>query len=244
MQDDPEERHVRQESFLCDHEEGQRETVRNDSEALRRELIDSFESLASRAKELPIHDRIAAYNAGVEALAAMLDMPHPALRPQLVPQDSIQANDYNPNKVAPPEMQLLRLSMLKDGLTMAVVVADSEGENCTVVDGFHRNTIARTVPAIRDSLHGYLPVVKLNKPLQERIASTVRHNMARGTHLTELSAKLVLMLREHQWSDARICKELGMQADEVLRLKQVTGLADAFKDREFSKAWEADVAPE
>lgn len=168
-------------------------------------------------------------------------MPHPALAPQLMPQDAVLANDYNPNKVAPPEMHLLRLSILRDGLTMPIVVADSEGEACTVVDGFHRNTVVRTTPEIRDSLHGYMPVAKLSKPLEERIAATVRHNMARGTHQTELSAKLVLMLRDHQWSDARICKELGMQADEVLRLKQVTGLADAFRDREFSRAWEADV---
>lgn len=193
------------------------------------------------AAGLPLGERVSLYNAATTALKAMVDMPHPALAPQLVPQDMIQANEYNPNKVAPPEMHLLRLSIQRDGLTMPVVVADAEGEACTVVDGFHRNIVARSTPDVRDSLHGYLPVVKLNKPLEERIAATVRHNMARGTHLTELSAKLVLMLRDHNWSDTRICKELGMQADEVLRLKQVTGLADAFRDREFSQAWEADT---
>lgn len=181
------------------------------------------------------------YNSATVALKEMVGMPHPSLAPQLVPQDMVVANDYNPNKVAPPEMRLLRLSILRDGITMPVVVADSEGGPCTVVDGFHRNLVARTTPEVRDSLHGYLPVVRLDKPLEERIAATVRHNMARGVHQTELSARLVLMLRDHQWGDARIAKELGMQADEVLRLKQVTGLADAFRDREFSRAWEADT---
>lgn len=190
------------------------------------------------AANLPVEERVAIYNALTRELAALVGFPHPVLAPQLVPADEVKANDYNPNKVAPPERQLLKLSMRRDGVTMAVVVADNSELGCTVVDGFHRTDTIKNDRELRESLHGYIPVVKLNKDLENRIASTVRHNMARGSHLTELSSKLVLMLRDHNWSDTRIGKELGMQPDEVLRLKQITGLADAFADRDFSRAWE------
>lgn len=205
------------------------------------------DDIVARLREcdhLPLDERVAVYNSVTAALKEFVGLPHPCLAPQLVPTDSVQANDYNPNKVAPPELSLLRVSIRKDGLTMPVVVADSPDAGCTVVDGFHRRTIAASDKQVRESLEGYLPVVKLNKPLEDRIAATVRHNMARGAHQTELSAKLILMLRSHDWSDDRIAKELGMQSDEVLRLKQVTGLAEAFSDREFSRAWEADTALE
>lgn len=194
------------------------------------------------AASLPLDERVAIYNAATQALKELVGFPHPCLAPQLVPAASVKGNDYNPNKVAPPEMQLLKVSIRKDGLTMPVVVADDAESGRTVVDGFHRTEVASHDKEVSASLSGYLPVVKLDKPLADRIASTVRHNMARGTHQTELSAKLVLMLRDHDWSDERIAKELGMQADEVLRLKQVTGLAAAFADREFSRAWEAEAA--
>lgn len=194
--------------------------------------------IRAAAAHYPVAERVAIYNALTKELAAMVGFPHPVLAPQLIPIDQVQANDYNPNKVAPPERQLLKLSMRRDGVTMAVVVADNPELGCTVVDGFHRTDTIRNDRELRESLHGYIPVVKLNKDLENRIASTVRHNMARGSHLTELSSKLVLMLRDHNWSDTRIGKELGMQPDEVLRLKQITGLADAFADRDFSRAWE------
>lgn len=114
----------------------------------------------------------------------------------------------------------------------------------TVVDGFHRTTVIQHDKDIRESLHGYVPVSRLNKSLEDRITSTVRHNMARGTHQVELSAKLVVLLKKHNWTNARIGLELGMDADEVLRLKQITGIAEAFKDEEFSKSWIAEVNEE
>ena len=191
------------------------------------------------SKELPFEERVDIYNSATLALKDMLGLKHPVLATQLVPISEVRANDYNPNKVAPPEMKLLKLSIKKDGLTMPVVVSDNDN-GYTVVDGFHRTSIVKNDADISKSLNGYVPVVKLNKELEERIAATVRHNMARGSHVTELSSKLVLMLREHNWSDLRIGMELGMQPDEVLRLKQISGLAEAFKDKEFSKAWEAD----
>ena len=191
------------------------------------------------SKELPFEERVDIYNSATLALKDMLGLKHPVLATQLVPISEVRANDYNPNKVAPPEMKLLKLSIKKDGLTMPVVVSDNDN-GYTVVDGFHRTSIVKNDADISKSLNGYVPVVKLNKELEERIAATVRHTLARGSQVTELSSKLVLMLREHNWSDLRIGMELGMQPDEVLRLKQISGLAEAFKDKEFSKAWEAD----
>ncbi len=184
--------------------------------------------------------RVERYNRLVGMAARHVNLPHPALGIQLVPVETVQANDYNPNKVAPPEMRLLQLSIAKDGVTMPVVVADDPavpGEH-VVVDGFHRTMVCKTVSKVRESLAGYLPVVKLNKGIEDRITSTVRHNIARGTHQVELTAKLVTALRKHNWTNERIGIELGMDPDEVLRLKQITGLAEAFADKEFSRAWQ------
>lgn len=194
-------------------------------------------------KEMPFDDKVAVFNKVTQELYDWLDVRHPALNVQLVPADEVIGNDYNPNHVAPPEMRLLRLSIRKDGVTMPVVVCDTPENRehpYTVVDGFHRTTVIQHDRDIRDSLHGYVPVSRLNKSLEDRITSTVRHNMARGTHQVELSAKLVVMLKKHNWTNARIGKELGMDADEVLRLKQITGLAEAFKNEDFSKSWRSD----
>ena len=185
-----------------------------------------------------IETRVARYNQLTHLAAKHVGLPHPALSPQLVPCGDVKGNDYNPNKVAPPEMRLLHLSIAKDGITMPVVVADDPEGGHVVVDGFHRTTIVKTKTDIRESTKGYMPVVRLNKPIEERITATVRHNMARGSHQVELTAKLVTALRKHNWTNERIGKELGMDPDEVLRLKQITGLAEAFADKEFSKSWE------
>lgn len=185
-------------------------------------------------------EKVKIYNQISQELYEWLGVDHPTLNIQLVPADDVLGNDYNPNKVAPPEMKLLKLSISKDGLTMPVVVCDTPNSEkpYTVVDGFHRTTVVQTNKPINASLHGYLPVSKLNKNIEDRITATVRHNMARGTHQVELSAKLVTMLKKHNWTNARIGMELGMDADEVLRLKQITGLAEAFSNEEFSKSWE------
>ena len=187
-----------------------------------------------------LDERVVVYNRIVALAAAYLDMPHPVVCPQLVPVDDVRGNDYNPNQVAPPEMRLLKLSLRKDGFTMPVVVAGDE-KGYVVVDGFHRRQVAKNDAQVRESLGGYLPVVGLDKGIEDRITSTVRHNMARGTHQVELTAKLVTLLRKHDWTNERIGKELGMDPDEVLRLKQMQGLAEAFADREFSQAWDVDV---
>lgn len=187
-----------------------------------------------------IDEKVKIYNELSQQLYDWLGLEHPVLNIQLVKVEEVEGNDYNPNKVAPPEMTLLNLSILKDGLTMPVVVADQDKKKqpYVVVDGFHRTTTVKKNRKIYESLSGYLPVSKLNKSIEERITSTVRHNMARGTHQVELSAKLVAMLKKHNWTNARIGMELGMDADEVLRLKQITGLAELFKDKQFSNSWE------
>jgi ParB-like chromosome segregation protein Spo0J len=184
-----------------------------------------IEHILEPLKQLDVHERVKIYNQISQELYDFMGMNHPVLNVQLVPIDNVEANDYNPNRVAPPEMKLLKLSIKKDGLTMPVVAANKNGsDKHIVVDGFHRRTHAAEDKDIRSSLHGYLPISRLNKSIEDRITSTVRHNMARGTHQVELSANLIVMLRKHNWTNARIGLELGMDADEVLRLKQITGL--------------------
>jgi ParB-like chromosome segregation protein Spo0J len=185
---------------------------------------------------LSFEEKVSVFNQITQQLFDWIGLNHPVLNVQLVPVDQVKGNDYNPNKVAPPEMDLLALSIRKDGMTMPCVVAD-DGDQWIVVDGFHRRQQVATKKDIRESLHGYLPVSKLNKKIEDRITSTVRHNIARGTHQVELSANLIALLKKHNWTDARIGKEIGMDADEVLRLKQLTGLAELFADKEFSKSW-------
>ena len=190
--------------------------------------------------EMSFDEKVAVFNQITNELYEWLGVNHPALNVQLVQANKVIGNDYNPNKVAPPEMKLLKLSIKKDGVTMPVVVCDTPENKehpFTVVDGFHRTTVIQKDKEVNESLHGYVPVSRLNKKLEDRITSTVRHNMARGTHQVELSAKLVTMLKKHNWTNERIGIELGMDADEVLRLKQITGLAEAFKNENFSKSW-------
>jgi ParB-like chromosome segregation protein Spo0J len=190
--------------------------------------------------DLPFAEKVKVYNEITQELYDWLSINCPCCNTQLVPAESVQGNDYNPNHVAPPEMRLLKLSMAKDGVTMPVVVCDTPDDKehpYTVVDGFHRTTVIQHDKVVSEMTRGYVPVSRLNKGLEDRITATVRHNMARGTHQVELSAKLVVLLKKHNWTNARIGKELGMEPDEVLRLKQTTGLAEAFRDEEFSKSW-------
>lgn len=158
---------------------------------------------------------------------------------QWVPAEQVTANDYNPNAVAPPEMKLLYISIREDGFTQPIVSShDVQNQQYIVVDGFHRNRVGKEHRDIRERLHGYLPVVTTDKPLDERMASTIRHNRARGKHAVTPMSDLVAALYRGGWADDRIAKELGMELDEVLRLKQITGLPEIFADREYSRAWE------
>lgn len=158
----------------------------------------------------------------------------PCLDVKLVPVKQVVSNEYNPNKVATPEMKLLKLSIQLDGVTMPIVTYyDKEQNIYIVVDGFHRYTI------LKDHLKSdVVPVVVIDKPLDERMGSTIRHNRARGTHQIRPMSDIVLELSQQDWTDDEICKKLGMELDEVIRLKQITGLKEAFANHQFSKSWE------
>ena len=155
-----------------------------------------------------------------------------------VKADTVQANEYNPNKVASPEMKLLHTSIKEDGYTQPIVTFDLKNGKREVVDGFHRNRIGKEYKDINKRIHGYLPVTTLDKPLDERIGSTIRHNRARGTHQIRDMSSIVLDLTKQGWTEEEICKKLGMELDEVIRLKQITGLKEAFQNHDFSKSWE------
>ena len=155
-----------------------------------------------------------------------------------VKADTVQANEYNPNKVASPEMKLLHTSIKEDGYTQPIVTFDLKNGKREVVDGFHRNRIGKEYKDINKRIHGYLPVTTLDKPLDERIGSTIRHNRARGTHQIRDMSSIVLDLTKQGWTEEEICKKLGMELDEGIRLKQITGLKEAFQNHDFSKSWE------
>lgn len=155
--------------------------------------------------------------------------------------DRVQANDYNPNAVAPPEMELLETSIWEDGYTMPIVCYyDDENDKYIVVDGFHRLSTLKNSKRIYDREQGYLPVSVIDKELGDRMASTIRHNRARGSHNIELMSTIVSELVEMGKGDAWICNHIGMSKDELLRLKQITGLAALFTNKDFSDSWNAE----
>lgn len=162
-----------------------------------------------------------------------------------VKNENVIANDYNPNSVAPPEMQLLEISILHDHYTQPVVTwFDKKNNNNEVIDGFHRNRVGKESSVIRERIFGYLPIVTANESQtgkNDRIASTIRHNRARGKHAVSAMVDIVIELKKRNWSEARISKELGMDEDEILRLCQISGLAEAFENDDFSKAWESAI---
>lgn len=151
----------------------------------------------------------------------------------------VTANDYNPNAVAPPEMELLTLSIRNDGYTQPIVTDYEDGVHI-VIDGFHRSRVCKETEEVRNKVHGYAPIVQIKQSQAgraDRIASTIRHNRARGKHKVESMSDIVLELKRRNWSDKKISKQLGMDQDEVLRLAQITGLLEALQGEEFSKAW-------
>jgi ParB-like chromosome segregation protein Spo0J len=167
-------------------------------------------------------------------------MTSPVYNVLAVPVEKVRANTYNPNSVAPPEMALLETSIWEDGYTMPVVCYYLPDEDVyEIVDGYHRYTTLKTSARIYEREKGLLPVVVIQKDESNRMASTIRHNRARGSHSIELMSNIVAELTRAGMSDAWIIRHIGMDKDELLRLKQITGLADLFKDREFSEAFSA-----
>lgn len=212
---------------------------------------DAIARIKSVLDAMPAGDavRVPIYNALTKLARDFVGMTEPCLAPQLVFAGEVHANAYNPNTVAPPEMALLHLSIQADGMTQAIVGYQVEPGKTEVVDGFHRNLVCRGEDRdgkprpewadIRQRLRGYQPIVYIDKPPDERKASTVRHNRARGKHgvgpMTELVRE---MFGVHGWSDSTIAQKLGMEPDEVLRLRQIAGLADLYADEAFSEAWD------
>ena len=159
-----------------------------------------------------------------------------------VDSSHIKANDYNPNSVAPPEMELLKLSIMSDGYTQPIVTMQSEDVR-EVIDGFHRNRVGKECQEVNDRILNFLPVVTIRADREDkadRMAATVRHNRARGKHSVTSMSDIVVELKRRNWNDEKIAKHLGMDSDEVLRLYQITGLTQMFEDKEFSEAWEID----
>lgn len=162
---------------------------------------------------------------------------------QWVKTEGVIANDYNPNSVAPPEMKLLELSIKEDGYTQPVVTWQRE-DHREVVDGFHRTRVAKESEYVRNRVKGYVPVVTINggrTELTDRMAATIRHNRARGKHSVDSMSDIVVELKKRNRSEDWIAKHLGMDADEVLRLCQISGLIELFSNHEFSKSWDIEV---
>lgn len=197
------------------------------------EMIEKeFDKLSS------IDEKVEFLNAIRGKIAELSPFDEPVDYVRWVKAEKVQANEYNPNKVASPEMKLLYKSIKLDGYTQPIVVYKLENGNYEVVDGFHRNRVGKEYQDINERIHGYLPVVVIDKPLDERMGSTIRHNRARGTHQIRGMSDIVVELTREGWSEEEICEKLGMELDEVIRLKQISGLKEAFANHEFSKSWE------
>lgn len=193
-------------------------------------------------QDLPLAERVDTINDLRATIAAHSPFQaEPVDFVQWIPNSDVHANDYNPNVVAPPEMELLRLSISADGYTQPIVTMDEGDGTREVIDGFHRHRVGKECEDVQKRVQGYLPVVTIRQDRMERkdrIASTIRHNRARGKHRIDAMSEIVVELKRRNWSDERVAKELGMDADEVLRLCQITGLSELFSDEDFSRAWE------
>lgn len=212
-------------------------------------MKNTIKNLVNELSKLNIDDRVSAMN---EIKIAMHEISPFKSEPVdcvlWVKNTSVHANEYNPNSVAPPEMELLRLSISADGYTQPIVsMLEENGETREVIDGFHRNRVGKECAEIQSRVHGYLPVVTINEDrtkINDRVASTIRHNRARGKHKIDAMSDIVIDLKKRNWSDEKISKNLGMDKDEVLRLCQIGGLVELFSNSEFSKAWEAETYSE
>ncbi|MCG5127147.1 IbrB-like domain-containing protein [Enterobacter mori] len=205
---------------------------------MRQRLITEMETYL---QSLPEEERIDAINAFREAIhnnSPFRDQPIDCV--MWIKQDDITANDYNPNSVAPPEKRLLSRSLEVDGFTQPIVVTQSEPQHYEIVDGFHRHEIGTNRAVLKRQLKGYLPVTCLRQDRQDkhnRMAATIRHNRARGRHQINAMSEIVRELVQLGWDNEKIGQELGMDSDEVLRLKQINGLLELFADRRYSEAW-------
>jgi ParB-like chromosome segregation protein Spo0J len=209
------------------------------------EKLESLDGFIARIECLPLDQKVEALNQIRFKLHQISPFKHePVDFVKWVKNNLVHANDYNPNSVAPPEMELLRLSIDSDGYTQPIVsMADPDGR-FEVIDGFHRHRVGKECENIQQRVCGYLPLVQIRETQLDktnRMASTIRHNRARGKHAVNAMSDIVIELKKRNWSDDRIAKELGMDSDEVLRLCQISGLQDVFSDQQFSQAWDAAI---
>lgn len=207
-------------------------------------MIKKFAELVQQIDCLELDDKINVINEFREMLHQISPFKsEPVDFIKWVKNDTVYANDYNPNVVAPPEMELLKISISADGYTQPIVSMPDNDGKYEVIDGFHRHRCGKEMLEIRNRVHGYLPLVQINeerKDKSDRIAATIRHNRARGKHKVDAMSDIVIELKKRNWSDEKIAKNLGMDSDEVLRLCQISGLAELFTDQEFSKSWDID----
>jgi ParB-like chromosome segregation protein Spo0J len=207
---------------------------------MNEEMTRLIEQLCNELSCLPLAEKIAALNNIRTQLHQVSPFKNEPVDLVLWEKaKTVEANDYNPNSVAPPEMKLLQRSILEDGYTQPIV-AFQEGENNIVVDGFHRQQVGQNCKSVAERIHGYLPITKIRQNKEgrsNRMASTIRHNRARGTHSIDMMRDIVAELVESGMSDQWILKHIGMDADELLRLKQISGLASLFTNHGFSRAW-------
>lgn len=207
------------------------------------ELEQLTKSITNEIENLPFDEKVKAINAVRKALHEISPFANePVDFVEWVKNDCVVANDYNPNKVAPPEMELLEVSIMNDGYTQPIVTWPKE-DQIEVVDGFHRTRVGKESKVVGQRVSGYLPAVTIRSEQQgknDRIASTIRHNRARGKHQIDAMSEIVLELKNRNWANKRIARELGMDEDEILRLCQISGLEEMFSDVDFSKAWESN----
>ena len=203
--------------------------------------LQAIDSLIAELSALSGADLVAAINDAREAIHNVSPFKsEPVDFVRWIANTEVTANDYNPNSVAPPEMELLRLSISADGYTQPIV-ANAEDGGMVVVDGFHRHRVGKECADVQARVKGYLPVVQIRSERvdrEDRMASTIRHNRARGKHSVDAMSQIVVDLKRRNWSDEKIGRELGMDPDEVLRLTQISGLREMFADVDFSQAWE------
>lgn len=203
---------------------------------LSKKLADAISALPSN------DDKITALNDARRVLHQVSPLKHhPVDYVMWIKSNDVEANEYNPNAIPPPEMLLLKQSIVEDGYTMPIVTFEQEDGSIKIIDGFHRRQTERNNPEVSESTLGYVPLTDVRKSqydLSNRMASTIRHNRARGVHNIELMSSIVSELVEMGKGDAWICKHIGMSADELLRLKQITGLAALFNNKSFSDSWE------
>jgi ParB-like chromosome segregation protein Spo0J len=212
------------------------------NETLKTILLNRIKDFSNDIKDLDVSEKIDLINEAREIIHQESPFKNePVDFVRWVLAENVVANDYNPNKVAPPEMELLEISIMNDGYTQPVVTFPNNGK-IEVVDGFHRTRVSKESKVVRKRVLGYTPTVIIRKEQSDkndRIASTIRHNRARGKHQVDAMSEIILELKNRNWKNERIARELGMDEEEILRLCQITGLQDIFKDDDFSKSWEA-----